>query len=172
MIYLFRFGCINFAEKLLWYLAQCLSFVTKQDLGTHMTKVQHFLLIMRHAKSDSSKIICKDFERPLNRRGEKQPKFIAQNLADLNIDIDLALVSPATRTKQTFFELSKSLDYEPETIFDQKLYNAYAEDLLDVLSENILHGRINIISRCILVSFFRILLVIKVLKFGTNLTSF
>lgn len=101
-----------------------------------MSSKKSHLLIMRHAKSDHPLDGTKDFDRVLNHRGQQQPSSIAEQLKKKGFDIDLALVSPSQRTTQTFKLLAKELDDLPTPIFDQRLYNAHIDDVLDVLNEN------------------------------------
>lgn len=95
------------------------------------------LLIMRHAKSDRGEMMQTDFDRPLNHRGEHEPKIIAQQLNALSISIDRALVSPAVRTTQTWELLAESLANIPDVIFDRTLYNAYVDDILEALQQHV-----------------------------------
>jgi phosphohistidine phosphatase len=91
------------------------------------------LFIMRHAKSDKSVIDMIDFDRPLNERGEGEPKVIAKVLNKLGVKIEKALVSSARRTVETWNLLEKKLDDPPEVVFDKRIYNATCEDAIDAL---------------------------------------
>ncbi len=93
------------------------------------------LLIMRHAKSDRTLTDLIDFDRPLNERGEGEPKVIAKSLNKLDIPFDQAIVSSARRTVDTWIVLEKKLDKPPNVTFDKRLYNAYYQDALEVLME-------------------------------------
>lgn len=92
---------------------------------------------MRHAKSDRDPKYATDFERPLNERGEKQPKDIAKELNKLGITIDRALVSAAKRTSETFKLLDKHLHDQPESVFDPRLYESDVETVLEVLDDHV-----------------------------------
>ncbi|MCA9508270.1 MAG: histidine phosphatase family protein [Myxococcales bacterium] len=100
-----------------------------------MAHNNNFLLIMRHAKSEKAAIGTKDFDRPLNHHGHQQLAHIAKHINHLKLKIDYALVSPALRTQQTFEQLSSHMHHAPASIFDQRLYNAEPETLLEVLGE-------------------------------------
>jgi phosphohistidine phosphatase len=100
-----------------------------------MLATKNKLLIMRHAKSDKSDYSLDDFDRPLNKHGEKQPAKIARQLNELNLEIDLALVSPSLRTSQSFELLVEYLPNPPSPILDQRLYNAQVEEVLEVVQE-------------------------------------
>jgi phosphohistidine phosphatase len=101
-----------------------------------MFKSENIILIMRHAKSNPTDYFARDFERPLDARGEEQALEIGQELSSLGITIRRALVSPAHRTLQTFELVTKRLRDAPETFFDQRLYNASCFDTLEVLREH------------------------------------
>jgi len=91
------------------------------------------LLIMRHAKSDRTIPDMTDFDRPLNKRGQGEPKIIANNLNKLNLEIEKAVVSSSQRTVETWNLLKKKLDKPPKVSFEKKLYNANFQDVIDVL---------------------------------------
>lgn len=100
-----------------------------------MHQDKKLLLIMRHAKSDQT--LCgTDFDRTLNARGHHEPQQIAHQLNELAIDIDIALVSTAKRTIETWELLKQHLKNPPSKIFfEQRLYNAYYEDVIDVAAD-------------------------------------
>ncbi len=102
-----------------------------------MIKSKSLLLLMRHGKSDWQPLGLDDFHRPLNQKGPKQSLAIAQELNNLGINIDYALVSPALRTRQTFDLLREHLNYDLASSFDLRLYNAGLSDLLEVLKDQI-----------------------------------
>lgn len=101
-----------------------------------MYKNKKLLLVMRHAKSDRSDSHVSDFDRPLNERGQREPTDIAKRLNDLRIAIDRAVISPARRTSETWHLLDQQLSEPPEPYFEPRLYNAYYQDVLDVLFEH------------------------------------
>jgi phosphohistidine phosphatase len=96
-------------------------------------KANKFILIMRHAKSDPAMGAQNDFHRTLSLHGKNQPRKIANNLRAMDLKIDMALVSPAKRTAETFDLLRENLDPEIECVFDDQLYNASSTDMLAVL---------------------------------------
>ena len=90
------------------------------------------LILLRHAKSDQSDSAA-DIDRPLNPRGQRQAPEAGRWLAE-NIDgIDLAVVSPAIRAVTTWDLASAELDEQPQTLIDDRVYNASVTDLLDVV---------------------------------------
>jgi phosphohistidine phosphatase len=67
------------------------------------------LLLLRHAKSAWSDPRLDDHDRPLNGRGERAAKAIADHLARHGPRPDLILCSTAMRTRQTLAPLLKRL---------------------------------------------------------------
>lgn len=87
--------------------------------------------LLRHAKSDWDDLAKRDFDRGLNDRGRKGAALIGAHIARHGVKFDRLLASPAERVRQT---LATSLpDMEPE--FDQRLYLASSDTLMDVLRE-------------------------------------
>ena len=66
------------------------------------------LIVMRHAKSDWEAGASSDHERPLNERGKREAPSVGARLAELNAKPDLALVSDATRTRETWDRIKAS----------------------------------------------------------------
>ena len=92
------------------------------------------LFIVRHAKSDWSQAVTKDFDRPLNKRGVKDTPLIAHWLDNQNLRPDIIISSPAQRAKQTANVIANQLIIPQQNIFfDKRLYLASTETLLDVL---------------------------------------
>ena len=94
------------------------------------------LFIVRHAKSDWSHAGVKDFDRPLNKRGEKDAPLIAKWLSNQNLVPQLLVSSPAQRAKQTADAIIKELQIpQNNVVFNKNLYLASTETLLKVMSE-------------------------------------
>jgi phosphohistidine phosphatase len=92
------------------------------------------LILLRHAKSDWSGAEA-DIRRPLAARGRRQAPEAGRWL-DANIDhIDLAVVSPATRARQTWDLVTAQLHTKPPTIIDDRVYAASERQLLSVVRE-------------------------------------
>ena len=92
------------------------------------------LIILRHAKSDWSGDEH-DFDRPLAPRGRRQAPEAGQWLDARAGAIDLALVSPARRTRSTWELVAAELDSPPPIRYDDRLYAAECRGLLDVVHE-------------------------------------
>lgn len=91
------------------------------------------LLLLRHAKSAWPPGVP-DPLRPLNERGRRDAPAAGRVLA-AGDPIDLALVSPAARTGQTYDLVVGQLPQRPPTRTDERIYEAGVGDLLEVLSE-------------------------------------
>lgn len=92
--------------------------------------------LLRHAKSDWDDLAKRDFDRGLNDRGRKGASLIGTHIARHGTKFDLLLASPAERVRQT---LSAALpDLEPQ--FDQRLYLASTDTLMEVIREKSGHA--------------------------------
>ena len=97
-----------------------------------MTPVRR-LVLLRHAKA-ASPANTPDRERPLSPRGRRAVPLVAAHLADEGIRPDLALVSPAQRTRETW-DLVRSAFGEVPVRFDERIYEASTETLLALVRE-------------------------------------
>src|SRR4029079_1119605 len=87
------------------------------------SSVSRELIILRHAKSDWSGDEH-DVDRPLAPRGRRQAPEAGQWLDARAGAIDLALVSPARRTRSTWELVAPELDSPPPIRYDDRLYAA------------------------------------------------
>lgn len=89
------------------------------------------ILLLRHAKSAWSNPRLDDHERPLNERGERAAKAMADHIARRGPRPDLILCSTSMRTRQTLAPLLKRLTgTAPPISLDKSLYLASTETLL------------------------------------------
>jgi phosphohistidine phosphatase len=93
------------------------------------------LFLLRHAKSSWKDSALNDFDRPLNDRGRKAAELMGKVLAARKAGIELIVSSPAVRTRQTVERVVSSSMLAPEIRFDQRIYEASAVRLLEVLSQ-------------------------------------
>ncbi len=92
------------------------------------------LLICRHAKSSWKDSSLADFDRPLNKRGERNAPRMGKLLVSLDIHPDLIVSSPAKRAKRTALHLAKKLNYPKKRIeYLEAIYNAGPEKLIDCI---------------------------------------
>ena len=90
------------------------------------------LVLLRHAKSDWDGEEA-DIDRPLARRGRREApeagRWINHNLPTL----DLAVVSPALRARETWDLVAAELGSAPAVIVADRVYAASVDDLLAVV---------------------------------------
>ena len=92
------------------------------------------LILLRHGKSDWSGGEP-DHLRPLARRGRRQVPEAGRWLADNVGVVDLAVVSPAERTRETWRLAAAELAVPPPVREDDRVYAGSARSLLGVLRE-------------------------------------
>ena len=92
----------------------------------------HSLILLRHAKSDWSGGEV-DLHRPLGARGRRQAPQAGRWLEDNIGRIDLAIVSPAARARETWELASVELAVPPPARFDDRVYAASRDELLEVV---------------------------------------
>lgn len=92
------------------------------------------LVIMRHAKAEAS--APTDFERQLTDRGHAEATEAGRWLAERGVEPDLALVSAAARTQQTWEDVAIAADWDLDVAsVEEPLYAASTEAALDLLRE-------------------------------------
>lgn len=94
------------------------------------------LTLVRHAKSDWSLPGQNDWDRPLNRRGQRDAPEMARRLRSRRLKPDLILSSPAVRALTTAAVMARELNVPAaHVIQDERLYLASAADLVAVVRE-------------------------------------
>lgn len=93
------------------------------------------LYIMRHAKSSWDNPNWSDFERPLNKRGLEAAPLMGEIIFRNKYQPELILSSPAKRAKQTAVLVREVAGIEPEINFDERIYEASPQMLLQVIGE-------------------------------------
>jgi phosphohistidine phosphatase len=91
------------------------------------------LILLRHAKSDRPAGVA-DRERPLNDRGRRAAPAVGAHLAREGFRPDLALVSAAARTRETWAAMAAALG-DPETRLHPEIYEAPAHRILAVIQD-------------------------------------
>jgi phosphohistidine phosphatase len=88
------------------------------------------LILMRHAKAERRAESGRDIDRALAERGRSDAAIMGQVLAKAGLAPDVAVVSPARRTEETWEAVSQAFpDARKEG--DKGLYNASAQALWD-----------------------------------------
>lgn len=96
------------------------------------SRVDRRLVLLRHAKSDWPAGVP-DSERPLGKRGRAEAPQAGRWLAASGLLPDLALVSPARRTRETWQLVSAQLDAEVATRVEDDLYLGGLRASLDLV---------------------------------------
>ena len=94
------------------------------------------LTLVRHAKSDWSLPGQNDWDRPLNKRGQRDAPEMARRLRSRRLKPDLILSSPAVRALTTATVMARELKVPAAHVQqDERLYLASPSDLLAVIRE-------------------------------------
>jgi phosphohistidine phosphatase len=93
------------------------------------------LLLLRHAKSDWTRPGARDHERTLAPRGREAAPRIGAYMVRHGLNPDLVLCSTATRAHETWDLIAKAFVQKPPVVFEERLYEASAGALLDVVKE-------------------------------------
>jgi phosphohistidine phosphatase len=101
------------------------------------------LLLLRHAKSSWDDPSLADHDRPLGKRGRKAAAAMRVAILSRGLAPDLALVSTARRTRDTFAAL-EPLPRSSRVMFLDALYHASPAAMLELLHE------VEMSRRCVL----------------------
>lgn len=92
------------------------------------------IVVLRHAKSDWSKGLP-DFERPLNKRGQKDAPVMGTILAAMKEVPDIIISSPAVRAKLTAKTVAKYSQYEGNIVWHEDFYYGDDESIISELKK-------------------------------------
>ena len=93
------------------------------------------LYLLRHAKSSWKDESLADFERPLNGKGKKACETIGKFILSNEIEFDLIIGSTAVRARDTIELVKQTAKLRNQVRFDERIYEASAERLLEVASQ-------------------------------------
>lgn len=93
------------------------------------------LTLLRHAKSDWDDPVARDFDRPLNKRGEKAALLMGQYARAKAMRFDRLVASPAARVTQTLATFLTGYGEPLEAHWDRRIYLASVPTLFDVLRD-------------------------------------
>jgi phosphohistidine phosphatase len=93
------------------------------------------LMLLRHAKSDWSLPGQSDHERDLAPRGRKAAPLMGRYMADHGIVPDHAIVSTATRTRETWRLVAEMFPQKPAVTFEDRIYEASPRDILAAIAD-------------------------------------
>ena len=93
------------------------------------------LTLFRHAKSGWDDPVARDFDRPLNKRGEKAAVTMGRWVKDNGLTFDHVVASPAVRVIDTIDQFVKGTGERIDATWDRRIYLASSATLMDVLRE-------------------------------------
>ncbi|HEX7877551.1 MAG TPA: histidine phosphatase family protein [Sphingobium sp.] len=93
------------------------------------------LTLLRHAKSDWDDPVARDFDRPLNRRGEKAALLIGDFARNRKMQFDMLIASPAARVVQTLDTFLAAYGDTLDPHWERRIYLASAPTLFDVIRD-------------------------------------
>ena len=92
------------------------------------------IYLARHAKSSWNMNFTKDFDRPLNKRGESDAIRMGEEMRSRLWQPERIIASPAMRVKQTCKAYCEILGYPLENVdWNDDIYEAYTITLLQIL---------------------------------------
>ncbi len=92
------------------------------------------LTLVRHATSSLGNPDLKDFDRPLNKRGQQDAPLMGQRLKERNFSPDLLLASPACRSRMTAEALADQLNLDNgQLTYNAHIYQANSSELVALL---------------------------------------
>jgi phosphohistidine phosphatase len=93
------------------------------------------LTLLRHAKSSWDDPVARDFDRPLNARGQKAAVTVGRHMRGERLAFDHVVASPAVRIVETVEQVEAGYGSELAPAWDRRVYLASASSLLDVVHE-------------------------------------
>jgi phosphohistidine phosphatase len=93
------------------------------------------LTLLRHAKSGWDDPVARDFDRPLNARGEQAARLIGRQLRTLGLEFDYVVASPALRVVETLEHFAQGYGELPPTQWDRRIYLASLAALLELVQQ-------------------------------------
>lgn len=93
------------------------------------------LTLLRHAKSSWDDTVARDFDRPLNAKGQRAAATIGRHMRSLGLTFDHVVASPALRVAQTIDHLVGGYGETLTPMEDRRIYLASSATLLDLVRE-------------------------------------
>ena len=93
------------------------------------------LTLLRHAKSGWDDMNLRDFDRPLNAKGQRAAQIVGRKLRTMDLGFDRIVASPAIRVVETLDNVTRGFGAAIDPIWDRRLYLASVASLLDVIHE-------------------------------------
>lgn len=92
------------------------------------------LTLLRHAKSGWDDPVARDFDRPLNPKGQRAAALVGRHLRSAGAAFDHVIASPALRVVQTIEHVGKGYGATIEPEWERRIYLASAATLLDLIT--------------------------------------
>ncbi len=93
------------------------------------------LYLVRHAKSSWKQPDFRDYDRPLNHRGERDAPFMGNLMFEKNILPDIIISSGANRAITTAKTIAETINYPLEDLIkEDSIYESSAGQLLDLIN--------------------------------------
>ena len=93
------------------------------------------LTLLRHAKSSWDDPVARDFDRPLNGKGQRAALAVGRYLRSEAVAFDHVVASPATRVTETVEQAEVGYGGALAPAWDRRVYLASASSLLDIIHE-------------------------------------
>jgi phosphohistidine phosphatase len=93
------------------------------------------LTLLRHAKSGWDDPVARDFDRPLNPKGQRAAQAMGRHLRTLGLEFDHVAASPAARVSETLEHVAAGYGSELAPHWDQRIYLASAGTLLELVHD-------------------------------------
>lgn len=93
------------------------------------------LLLFRHAKAERSLAGTQDRDRPLVERGRRDAAKLGNYMASHHLIPERVVLSPATRTQETWKYAASAMKPAPAAMSSEKLYDATPHAILAVIKD-------------------------------------
>jgi phosphohistidine phosphatase len=93
------------------------------------------LMLLRHAKSEKAESGMSDRDRGLTPRGRSDALRMGAYMTHHALIPDRSVVSTARRTRETWERLATAFASPPPVSYEDRLYNASADGILNVIKE-------------------------------------
>jgi phosphohistidine phosphatase len=93
------------------------------------------LMLLRHAKSDWSRLGARDHDRSLAERGRDAAPRIGAYMATHALVPAHVICSTARRTRETWALIAKSLPSEPPVVYSDRLYDASPQAIFEAIRD-------------------------------------
>jgi phosphohistidine phosphatase len=91
------------------------------------------LTLLRHAKSGWDDPVARDFDRPLNPKGQRAAVAMGRYMKAEGLAFDQVVASPAVRVVETLEQLEGGYGSDLAPAWDQRIYLASPATLLDLV---------------------------------------